>query len=70
MPKEYTNVSKISGPLMLVEGVEGAKYGEVVEVRLANGEIRQGQVLEAHENAALVQMFTSTQDLSLKGMRV
>lgn len=70
MPKEYTTVSKISGPLMLVEGVEGAKYGEVVEVKLANGEIRQGQVLEAHENAALVQMFTSTQDLSLKGMRV
>lgn len=70
MPKEYTTVSKISGPLMFVEGVEGAKYGEVVEVKLANGEMRQGQVLEAHESAALVQMFTSTQDLSLKGMRV
>ncbi|ACI18488.1 V-type ATP synthase subunit B [Dictyoglomus thermophilum] len=70
MPKEYTSVSKISGPLVLVENIENVKYGEVVEVKLANGEIRQGQVLEAQEGAALVQMFASTQDLSLKGMRV
>ncbi len=70
MPKEYTSVSKISGPLVLVENIENVKYGEVVEVKLANGEIRQGQVLEAQEGAALVQMFASTQDLSLKGMRI
>ena len=70
MPKEYTSVSKISGPLVLVENIENVKYGEVVEVKLANGEIRQGQVIEAQEGAALVQMFASTQDLSLKGMRI
>jgi V/A-type H+-transporting ATPase subunit B len=70
MLKEYTSVSKISGPLVLVENIENVKYGEVVEVKLSNGEIRQGQVLEAQEGAALVQMFASTQDLSLKGMRI
>ncbi|HOJ92150.1 MAG TPA: V-type ATP synthase subunit B [Dictyoglomaceae bacterium] len=70
MPKEYTLVSKISGPLVFVENIEDIKYGEVVEVKLSNGEIRQGQILEAQEGAALIQMFTSTQDLSLKGMRV
>ncbi len=70
MSKEYTSVSKISGPLVLVENIENVKYGEVVEVKLSNGEIRQGQVLEAQEGAALVQMFASTQDLSLKGMRI
>lgn len=70
MPKEYTSVSKISGPLVLVENIENVKYGEVVEVKLSNGEIRQGQVLEAQEGAALVQMFATTQDLSLKGMRI
>lgn len=70
MLKEYTSVSKISGPLVLVENIENVKYGEVVEVKLSNGEIRQGQVLEAQEGAALVQMFASTQDLSLKGMRL
>jgi Archaeal/vacuolar-type H+-ATPase subunit B len=64
MLKEYTSVSKISGPLVLVENIENVKYGEVVEVKLSNGEIRQGQVLEAQEGAALVQMFASTQDLS------
>lgn len=70
MLKEYTSVSKISGPLVLVENIENVKYGEVVEVKLSNGEIRQGQVLEAQEGVALVQMFASTQDLSLKGMRI
>ncbi|MCS7202209.1 MAG: V-type ATP synthase subunit B [Dictyoglomus sp.] len=70
MPKEYTSVSKISGPLVFVENIENVKYGELVEVKLSSGEIRQGQVLEASEGAALIQMFTSTQDLSLQGMRV
>ncbi len=70
MPKEYTSISRISGPLVFVENVENVKYGELVEVKLSSGEIRQGQVLEAYEGAALIQMFTSTQDLSLKGMRV
>ncbi|PMQ01562.1 MAG: V-type ATP synthase subunit B [Dictyoglomus sp. NZ13-RE01] len=70
MLKEYTSVSRISGPLILVENIENVKYGELVEVKLSNGEVRQGQVLEAMEEAALVQMFTTTQDLSIKGMRV
>ncbi|MEN2984720.1 MAG: V-type ATP synthase subunit B [Dictyoglomaceae bacterium] len=70
MPREYTSVSKISGPLVFVENIENVKYGELVEVKLSSGEIRQGQVLEASEGAALIQMFTSTQDLSLQGMRV
>ncbi len=70
MPKEYTSISRISGPLVFVENVENVKYGELVEVKLSSGEIRQGQVLEAYEGAALIQMFTSTQDLSLQGMRV
>lgn len=70
MPREYTSISRISGPLVFVENVENVKYGELVEVKLSSGEIRQGQVLEAYEGAALIQMFTSTQDLSLQGMRV
>jgi len=70
MSKEYTSIARISGPLVFVENIDDVKYGELVEVRLSSGEIRQGQVLEAYEGAALIQMFTSTQALSLKGMRV
>ena len=31
MLKEYKSITEVVGPLMLVEGVEGVKYGELVE---------------------------------------
>ena len=42
----FKTLSKIAGPLIFVEGVKNAAYGEMVEIKLANGEIRQGQVLD------------------------
>ena len=44
MLKEYKTVKEVVGPLMVVEGVEGVKYEELVEVRLQNGEKRRGKV--------------------------
>ncbi len=35
---------------MAVDRVSGVKYEELIEVRLQNGEIRQGQVLEIQED--------------------
>ena len=32
MLKEYKTIREIVGPLMLVEGVEGVKYNEMVEI--------------------------------------
>ena len=46
MLKEYNTIREIVGPLMLVEGVEGVKYNELVEIRQENGEVRSGKVLE------------------------
>ena len=37
MPKEYKTVSEVVGPLMVVEGVEGVKYEELVEIELQTG---------------------------------
>jgi len=37
--KEYTSVVEVAGPLMIVEGVEGIMYGEVVEIETGRGEI-------------------------------
>ena len=33
MLKEYNTIREIVGPLMLVDGVEGVKYNELVEIR-------------------------------------
>lgn len=43
MLKEYNTIREIVGPLMLVEGVEGVKYNELVEIRQENGEVRSGK---------------------------
>ncbi len=42
MLKEYSTIREVVGPLMLVEGVNGVKYDELVEIEQANGEIAHG----------------------------
>ena len=43
MYKEYKTIREVVGPLMLVEGVEGVKYDELIEVVQENGETRRGK---------------------------
>jgi V/A-type H+/Na+-transporting ATPase subunit B len=57
---EYKGVTNISGPLILIEGVENVKYEELVEIRLGDGSTRNGKVLEVNEDKALVQVFEGT----------
>ncbi len=68
--KEYTSVSEVAGPLMIVEGVEGVSYGEVVEIETPSGEKRRGQVLEAAENMAVVQVFEGTRGIDTSSTKV
>ena len=65
MIKEYKTIREVVGPLMLVEGVEGATYNELVEIRQSNGEVRQGKVLEVNGDKALVQLFEGSQGLNI-----
>jgi V/A-type H+-transporting ATPase subunit B len=65
MAKEYKTITEVVGPLMLVEGVSGVKYDELVSVKQASGEIRTGKVLEVDEDKALVQLFDSSQGLKI-----
>ena len=60
MLKEYKSIVNISGPLLHVEGLEGVKYEELVEIRLTDGSIRNGKVLEVDGDKALVQVFEGT----------
>ena len=65
MYKEYKTIKEVVGPLMLVEGVEGVKYDELVEVTQENGETRRGKVLEVKDDKAVVQLFENTQGLKI-----
>jgi V/A-type H+-transporting ATPase subunit B len=61
--REYSTVSKVSGPLIVVNRIGDVAYGEVAEITLPSGERRLGQVLEAHKGYAVVQVFGGTKDL-------
>jgi V/A-type H+-transporting ATPase subunit B len=64
---EYTTVTEVTGPLMIVEGVKNVAYNEVVRIRTSTGEERTGQVLEVYEDKAVVQVFEGTRGLDTKG---
>ena len=65
MNKEYKTIKEIVGPLMLVEGVDGVKYDELVEVVQEDGRLRRGKVLEVRDDKAVVQLFENTQGLKI-----
>ena len=65
MLKEYKTIKEVVGPIMLVEGVEGVKYNELVEIKQENGEIRRGKVLEVNGDKALVQLFENAHGLQI-----
>ena len=68
--REYRSVTQVAGPLMIVEGVEGVAYGEVVHIRTPGGDNRMGQVLESQDNVAIVQVFEGTRGLDTDQTRV
>ncbi|MDD2414012.1 MAG: V-type ATP synthase subunit B [Eubacteriaceae bacterium] len=70
MNREYKTIKEVVGPLMLVDHVEGVKYDELVEIIQNDGEKRIGKVLEIDGDAALVQLFESSQGLRISDSKV
>jgi len=70
MLKEYKSIVNITGPLMLVEGVEGVKYEELVEIELPDSSKRSGKVLEVNRDKALVQVFEGTSGIDVEKTKV
>ncbi|MGI6212011.1 MAG: V-type ATP synthase subunit B [Anaerovoracaceae bacterium] len=64
--REFKSISEIAGPLMLVQGVEGATYDELGEILLQNGEKRLCRVLEINGSDVMVQLFESSAGINLK----
>ena len=70
MLKEYQTVKSISGPLMLVESVDEARYGEMVEIELGNGSIRHAQILQVERDKVLLQVFEGTDGVDVDSATV
>jgi V/A-type H+-transporting ATPase subunit B len=58
-----TAVSRIAGPLVVLEAAENLAFGDLVEVVSSQGPPRRGQVLETGDGRAVVQVFGGTSGL-------
>ena len=67
---EYWDLTYISGPLVFLKNGGRFPSGAILELTMANGEIRQGQVLEASTSHAVVQVLQGTQGVDVKGTSV
>ena len=70
MLKEYKTVTEVVGPLMLVEGVEGVNFEELVDIKLHTGEHRRGRVIEINKDRAMVQLFEGSTGINLESTSV
>jgi len=70
MLKEYRTITEVAGPLLIVEGVEGATFEELVEITLPDGSQRRGKVLEVNRDKAVVQLFEGTDGVDVYSSRV
>ena len=66
MMKEYRTIHEVSGPLMVVDHVEGVTYDELAEIQLHSGEVRRCKVLEVNGDRAVVQLFDSSAGIKLR----
>jgi len=70
MIKEYSTITEVNGPLIIVNKISNVKYDELVEIELSDGEKRRGQVLEVSEDKAIVQMFEGTSGIDIVNTKV
>ena len=69
MAIEYLGLQSVNGPFVVLEGLRGAAYEEIVESASEEGDKRLGRIVEINEDKAVVQVFESTENLSLKNTR-
>ena len=69
MSIEYLGLSEINGPLVVLEGLRGAAYDEIVEFRMDDGSKRIGRIIECYEDRAVIQVFEGTDGMSLRNTR-
>lgn len=63
---EHIGLNSINGSLVVLDNVKGAKFDELVEIRLDNGSKRVGRIVQIEGKRIVVQVFEGTNGLSLK----
>ena len=63
-------VSRVEGPIVIVEGAGNIGYDEVVEIIDADQQVRHGRVLESGEDFTVVEVFSGTSGLTIDDTNV
>ncbi|PWM41995.1 MAG: V-type ATP synthase subunit B [Clostridiales bacterium] len=66
---DYLGVREINGSLIVLDDVEGASFEEVVDIRLDDGTLRQGRVVQMEDSRVVIQVFEGTRGISLDNTR-
>ncbi|MBE6823776.1 MAG: V-type ATP synthase subunit B [Ruminococcaceae bacterium] len=66
---DYVGVKEINGSLVVIDGVKGVSFEEIVDIELENGTKRQGRVVQIDGDRIVVQVFEGSRQLSLHNTR-
>ena len=66
----YQTITGVEGPLVILDRVKFPKYAEIVNLTLADGSVRQGQILEVNGTRAVVQVFEGTSGVDTRNCYV
>jgi V/A-type H+-transporting ATPase subunit B len=69
-PVEYSTITSVRGPLIVVEKTHGVGWDEYAQIHLASGEVRHGVVLEVDHDLAVVQVMEGTAGLEPRTSRI
>ncbi len=66
---EYVGVKEINGSLIILDGVKGVSFEEMVEIALDDGSSRHGRVVGIDGERVVIQVFEGTRRIGLNNSR-
>ncbi len=66
---DYVGVKEINGSLIVIDGVKGVSFEEIVDIELQDGTKRQGRVVQIEGDRIVVQVFEGSRALSLQNTK-
>ena len=63
--KEYRTITDVKGPLVFLNKTEPVAFGEIVQLRMSDGSMKNGQVLDTSDELVIVQVFEGTAGVDL-----
>ena len=65
MSVQFIGLQEITGPIVVLDDIPDLSYEEMVRIKLKNGTVRTGRVVQVDGRRAAIQVFEGTRDLGL-----